>query len=587
MLGDSTAFLNVLPKVMNPPCHLIPAKRARAALLSCVALAALLFPSLASAQNLFVVSGGSGANTTILEVTPGGNITTFASGFNVPVDLAFNSNGDLFVASEKGNISEVTPTGNVSTFVTGFSGLLGGPMGLAFDRSGNLYFANTQNNIIYKVTPSGNVSTFASGFDAPYGLAFNSIGDLFVANSLNGTIAEVTPAGSVTTFASGFNGPTYLAFDAQDNLYAVNYGSQGSISKITPSGNVTTFADPPPSGFDAPSGLAFASTGILFAGISLSGNISEITPGGNISTFVSGFNGIGALAFSPFPAVTTQPANQIVTSGQNAELTVAAASFSSLSYQWQRLPSGSASWSNLTNNQTYANATTASLTVNSTLVVMSGDQFRCLVINSVGSVLSNAALLTVNPLAPMVVIQPVSQVVVYGQTAQFTTAASGDPAPAYQWQLLPAGTKTWISLNNSGNYSGVNSPTLIVGNSTSSLTGDQFRCVTTNTAGTNVSNAATLTVKTSVPIITTQPKSVSVERGQSLSFTVKAIGTIPFTYRWERNGIKLTDTSVIKGSKSALLTITRVSLANAGTYLVIVSNSLGQTASIAVTLKVK
>lgn len=404
----------------------------------------------------------------------------------------------------------------------------------------------------------------------------------------NGTIAEVTPLGNVTIFASGdFNGPTYLAFDSQNNIYAVNYGNNGSISKITPSGNVTTFADPPPSGFDGPSGLAFAGNGILFAGISGSGNISEITPGGNISTFVSGLNGIGALAFSPFPAIATQPANQTVTSGQNAQFTVAAASFSSPVYQWQRLPSGSASWSNVTNNQTYANTTTASLTINSTLVLMSGDQFRCLVSNSVGSTLSNASLLTVNPLAPTVVIQPIAQVVVYGQTAEFSTAASGDPAPAYQWQLLPFGANNWISLGNSGNYSGVNSPTLVVNDSTSSLTGDQFRCVASNTAGTNISNAVTITVNPSLPIITTQPKPVTIERGQSLSFTVKAIGSVPLAYRWERNGIKLTDAGVIKGSKSAILTITRATLANAGTYLVVVSNSLGQTTSLAVSLKVK
>ena len=60
-------------------------------------------------------------------------------------------------------MSEVTPAGVVSTFATGFNI----PVGLAFDAAGNLYVANTGDNTVSKVTPAGVVSTFASGFTVP------------------------------------------------------------------------------------------------------------------------------------------------------------------------------------------------------------------------------------------------------------------------------------------------------------------------------------------------------------------------------------------------------------------------------------
>ena len=51
----------------------------------------------------------------------------------------------------------------VSTFASGFNQ----PDGLAFDSAGNLYVANVGNNTVSEVTPAGVVSTFASGFNGP------------------------------------------------------------------------------------------------------------------------------------------------------------------------------------------------------------------------------------------------------------------------------------------------------------------------------------------------------------------------------------------------------------------------------------
>ena len=72
-----------------------------------------------------------------------------------------------------------TPTGPpaVSTFASGFDE----PTDLAF-HAGNLYVGNVANNTVSEVTPAGVVSTFASGFSDPQGLAFDAAGNLYVAN---------------------------------------------------------------------------------------------------------------------------------------------------------------------------------------------------------------------------------------------------------------------------------------------------------------------------------------------------------------------------------------------------------------------
>jgi glucose/arabinose dehydrogenase len=97
--------------------------------------AILLIASSAQAQNLFVSSPSTGS---IIEITPSGTQSTFASGLGDPGGLAFNSAGDLFVGDYRSNnITEITPSGVQSTFASG----LEGPEGLAFNSAGNLFVA--------------------------------------------------------------------------------------------------------------------------------------------------------------------------------------------------------------------------------------------------------------------------------------------------------------------------------------------------------------------------------------------------------------------------------------------------------------
>src|SRR5450631_1818474 len=97
--------------------------------------------SSAQAQNLFVTTYSGN----IIEITPGGAQSTFASGLINPQGLAFDSAGNLFVASfvNGGNILEFTPGGTQSTFASG----LPGPIALAFNSAGNLLVTTYSGNI--------------------------------------------------------------------------------------------------------------------------------------------------------------------------------------------------------------------------------------------------------------------------------------------------------------------------------------------------------------------------------------------------------------------------------------------------------
>ena len=75
-----------------------------------------------------------------------------------------------------------------------------------------------------------------------------------------------------------------------------------------------------------------------------------------------------------------------------------------------------------------------------------------------------------------------------------SVTATGTPAPTYQWQVSSDG-KTWSNLPESGQYSGVKSNQMRIGNATTGLNGMKFRCVLTNSSGSVTSNVVTVTVK--------------------------------------------------------------------------------------------
>jgi sugar lactone lactonase YvrE len=194
----------------------------------------------------------------------------------------------LYVSEQTPTIVAYNTAGGGPTTVA--SSGLAGPQGLAFDSSGNLYVANAGNGTIEKITPGGAMSVFATGLNTPEGLAIDASGNVYVnsvggSNINNGTIEKITPGGKMSVFAAGVTVPLGLAFDSSGNLYVSQGGGADTISKITPGGVISVFANlSPGSGLV---GLAFNSSGILYATDENLNQIDKITPGGVVSVFAS------------------------------------------------------------------------------------------------------------------------------------------------------------------------------------------------------------------------------------------------------------------------------------------------------------
>jgi alpha-tubulin suppressor-like RCC1 family protein len=122
---------------------------------------------------------------------------------------------------------------------------------------------------------------------------------------------------------------------------------------------------------------------------------------------------------------------------------------------------------------------------------------------------------------------PENQSVATGGMATFTVEVVGSDA-TYQWQASADGI-TWADIQ------GATASTLSVGPVTESDSGKQYRSAISIGGATTYSNVATLQVGavTSLPLITSQPSSVSVLEPSAASFAVAAIGTPSLQYQWQ------------------------------------------------------
>jgi hypothetical protein len=87
----------------------------------------------------------------------------------------------------------------------------------------------------------------------------------------------------------------------------------------------------------------------------------------------------------------------------------------------------------------------------------------------------------------------------------------------------------------------------------------------------------------SAPSIIQQPVSQTNLVGSNVVFTLMANGTIPLSYQWRTNGVKLANNTVVSGATSNILTLTSITATNGGNYTLVVTNAYGfATSSVAI-----
>ena len=257
------------------------------------------------------------------------------------------------------------------------------------------------------------------------------------------------------------------------------------------------------------------------------------------------------------PTFSAQPTSQYVESGQSASFTATVTGTAPLSYQWKK------------NGSNIAGAISNSHTTPLASLADNGAVYTLTVSNSVGTVTSNDATMSVNA-APVIATQPASQSVAAGQTVSFGVVAFGSGTLSYQWK------------KNGNVISGATTKSYTTPATTSAYNGEVYTVTVSNAYGTVSSSNATLTV-ISGPTVTTHPtnQTVTEGEGQTASFSVVASGTAPITYQWRKNGIH------ISGATSSMYTTPAASSAdNGAVYSVVVSNSAGTATSNNATLTV-
>jgi sugar lactone lactonase YvrE len=200
----------------------------------------------------------------------------FYSPYGVATDSAGNvfvleSAGVVRKITAAGVVTTLAGTANATGFVdgTGTAARFSVPFDLTIDPSGNIYVSDHGNHAVRKVTPAGVVTTLAGSgspgyangtgtaaqFKFPSGIGVDTAGNVFLADTDNQVIRKITPDGVVTTVggtralgsadgagtAASFYNPKDVAFDASDNMYVTDRGNH-TIRKGTPTTTSTTLA---------------------------------------------------------------------------------------------------------------------------------------------------------------------------------------------------------------------------------------------------------------------------------------------------------------------------------------------------------
>jgi len=246
------------------------------------------------------------------------------SGLNCPIGIAVSKKGELYVAEYSNHTVRKIWDGKVIT-IAGTSGLadtldgdsktarLHGPNGVEIDNEENIFITEYSGNTVRRISKDGKLVTWIprleGNFNNPSSIALDSKGNLFIADSFNDVIKKCTPnmeisiVAGVMGKAGGSDGklgqgllnyPYGVAVDKEDNIVIADYRNS-AIRRMNPDGTLTTVAGKPGSDGDVdgpgstalfrnPTGVTCDEVGNIYVADFGNSKVRKITPDGNVST---------------------------------------------------------------------------------------------------------------------------------------------------------------------------------------------------------------------------------------------------------------------------------------------------------------
>ncbi|HVY70035.1 MAG TPA: tandem-95 repeat protein [Verrucomicrobiae bacterium] len=400
--------------------------------------------------------------------------------------------------------------------------------------------------------PDANIVVSGSGFDRKVTVApaTNQFGSANITLSVADTDGGVTASSFTVTVQSVNDLPT---ISAVDNVTATAGTTNAPVAFTV--GDVETPADQIVVTAASSNPALIPVAGVVLAGSGANRTVAvipaaELTGSAEVTLIATDAdNGSASRSFSvtvtaALPVIQVQPLGQTVKEKEPVTLSVKASGLG-LTYQWQR------------NDEDLPGETKADLAFPSASVLQGG-RYNARVINATGGSVTSAPAILRVVVPPTIANPPASQTVVAGQSVTFSVSVNGSAPLSYQWQHDEKDI-----LGAVGQVFGVEK--------TKATDAGKYRVLVSNDGG-NVTSADAVLIVQEPPSITGQPKSQTVQVGQSVTFTVDATGN-GLSYQWRLNGVN------IDGETNKDYTILSVKASNSGSYTVVVSSPSGTATS--------